>query len=703
MPQTAEDTELLNTFKQFSPERQKALLAKMSPEQKARLKSAFVAQAAPPTPTPASATVPESTFGTRAREAAIGVLEPFTLGSLRDMAKQVWGAGKQILTGGGTAEAQQLIKGMIMGPLGKIPDYVNAIKEGDYDRAAYDAGGILSQTVPLVSGAADLAGTPEGALGVTPGALKEGVRRAAQSATGSSAFRTTEPMVEKFTETSEKVAKQQSESDANVAEKNRQNEAAAAKKTEEQAASFEKKSQEQRAGHQQDVKDTLAANREAEHTNARSEAVERSLKEGSQKLGERVKELDAKLRAEANGKYSTVREAVKDDPGVPLGDLAQAANHAETNILKGSPETIKQFRDLARKAPEESGVHTSVGDIRPGDPLYEMLKSQGAIDTGGTIPFDQLQGYSSEIGAKLAKGGLPGDVYQALKYLKDKIDVAKTTIADRNGVGAALRNADSFWRNYMDAFYDSDSAVAKVRESVGTLDPEFYADAFTKGKAGDVAISRLKQLKTQHAADANAVADLARDLRKAKTELDATSTAKAKPIPDAPKPGQAPNPVTAKVIPNREITKPEPPTAEDIVEAKAKKVKQTGASIGTLSKFDLAYPAEFIGGIVSGHPVVGALLHPLVKFGTSYLLQHPAVVEWIAQPTASDLAAIEKLPEPARAQLRTNLQEIIDKEKKAGRSPRISPEVKRLLQAGPVSGGVKNRREALEGLGRGPQ
>lgn len=608
---------------------------------------------------------PESTIASRSREAAIGVLEPFTLESLSQTIRQAGYAGFQALLGK-PQELEEMAAGIVTSAAAPVLNLYKGVAEGDYDRAANAAGGFLSQTVPAVSGAVESVAGPVKFGPEIPkldiGALRDKARTFAQNRTGASTMRTTEPIVKQYLSDSERAAEANAEKQRVHTQRVQEAEQEAADKT---TANREKTAQQ------------LETKREAEKSNARASSIDRSLKEGSQKLGERVKDLDAKLREEANEKYATVRQAVGNDPGVPLADLAQAAQYAEQNILKGSAENIKQFRELARKAPEDEGIVSGGVTFPPDSALYRMLQDAGAIERGGTIPFDQLQGYSSEIGAKLAKGGLPGDIYQALKYLKDKIDAAKQTIADRNGAGEALKQADGFWHSYMDLFYNSDSAISKVRAAVGTLDPEFYADAFTKGKAGDVAVGKLKQLQTRHAADASAAADLARNLRSAHTELENTKISAVKPV-------EPPKRVQPKAVePPRETPSPTAPTADDIMASKRQKVRNTADTAGRMRS-----------------TTAFRTLTAPIRWGESWLLQRPAVLEWISKPTEADLAAIEKLPPAERNTLRTNIRQIIDRENSSGNRVPVSPALQRLVgQVGPVSGGVQNRQEALELLG----
>lgn len=654
---------------------------------------------------------PESTVGTRTREAAIGVLEPFTAQNILSSAKQAGSALYNVFTKPAQAASYEgildIAKGAVKAPVEPVKNFIKGVRTGDYDKAAYGAGGVLSQTVPAVEGGVKL-GT--GALKrAIPSGVEDVARRGAQTMTGSSAFKTTEPIVEKFTEDTAKTAERQAESDASIKERNDELRQQAEEKNRERGEAHNQKLAEQKNAHRESVAEAVKANREAEHTGARVEAVNRSIEEGSKRLGEATKDLDLKLREEANGKYAKVREQVGKDPGVPMSEMAEAAKEAETK-LKGSSENIKQFRELIRKG-EESEVVVNGMKVTPEDPLYKMLSEQGAINPGETINFDNLQGYSSELARKLAQGNLPGDVYQAMKSLKEKIDAAKTTIAERNSAGGLLKDADSFYHDYMDLLYDKDSALTQVKEAHGVKNPGEMANQFFRSNADEIAVGKLKKLRSVYSKDANAIADLTRNLKDARAEAASTKVPKTTEIPAAPKPGKAPETVTAAEKPRKVIEGPKPPTAEEIVKAKREKVEAKGRGFTELSRYDVMGGASEAIGIATGHPIAG--LVPLAtKWGLGFLLSRPAVIEWIARPTTADLAAISKMPPAEAATLRAGLQKAIDDAAQAGRPLNVAPQVRQFIgrNAGGVggtsivsSGGVQNRRDALERLGRPPQ
>lgn len=100
--------------------------------------------------------LPESTIKSRAMEAARGILEPFDLHNVPGLLSSVGSAMYDAATGKGTAKAEQMVKAAIMAPVQPVKNLVEGISEGDYDKAAYGAGGILSQTIPITEQAENL-------------------------------------------------------------------------------------------------------------------------------------------------------------------------------------------------------------------------------------------------------------------------------------------------------------------------------------------------------------------------------------------------------------------------------------------------------------------------------------------------------------------------------------------------------------------
>lgn len=95
-----------------------------------------------------------------------------------------------------------------------------------------------------------------------------------------------------------------------------------------------------------------------------------------------------------------------------------------------------------------------------------------------------------------------------------------------------------------------------------------------------------------------------------------------------------------------------------------------------------------------------------VEKGIGAALNRPAIVNWISKPVPADLAALSRLPEPARATLTRNLQAIIDQERSQGRNVPIAPAVAQLLATGAAASAandptkpIRTRQEAMQLLG----
>jgi hypothetical protein len=738
MAETDDVTQAINMFKGLPQDRQAALLQRMTPDQKAKILAGLQARQGPapsyvqsqkqaidsemekadpgrqvtrdPQTGEVTMTQP-GTLGSRAREAAIDALSPLTgqalLGAVQQGGQALW----DMLSGRGSGRAQEVVKGAVTAPVQPVIKIAHGLKTGNYEEAAGGAGGFATQTAPAILGAVD-AGT--GAIDASSNAARE----FAQNRLGVNALRTTEPIVRRYNAAAEAVPERQAAADAAAAEKNTQaaqtaaekhaadtakltakNEAAmheADIKTEGSSADTLAKNNADRIAHEQAVKDVTEHNANVDAQTNRAASLDSQLREGSEDLGNQIVDLDKKLREEGNQKYDTVTAKVAGDKGVPTDTIVQAAKKARS-MLKGAPESIRQFTDLMKKeADTEAPVANGVAP-EPGTGLYKLMQEQGLIPEAETMPFDQLKGYSSELGRKLAEGGLPGDVYQAIKYLKQQIDAAKVAIAERHGATADLAAADKFWQQFQDTMYDKDSAVAKVRENVGVVDPEFYSEPFTKGKSAGVGASKLRGLPTQYSDIANGIADMTERLRKAYQERGEVNIPKKKEVPAPPTTQPqgpramatlepAPTPVQPKVVTPETVQPPKPPTAEQILQRKKDQALGRAQSLGEMR-----------------HATAFENLSLPIKSITSNLLKRPAVVEWISRPTASDFAAIEALPDPIRTQIRTKLQQVVAEETKAGKPPRIDPRVGAFIGAAApatnTTGGVQNRRQAMDAMG----
>jgi hypothetical protein len=771
MPTTPEVDDLVTTFQALPRERQTALLGRMTPEQKDKLNAALdihlgtaAAPETAPTPAPegygsailgavkrgltalkgapeALMNPPDTHYTPKELESKLPIVPRLLFNIPATMANAVENAEAQrdVAARGGEGWAGQALA------YGKqLPIIGDIIRTAEPAGPGTQVGPLNVNLSPQNVGAAvegvTLSEAPKMAVDATVGglskvgALRESTRAIAQGKVGASAYETTDKIVDKYNQDADAAKVKQAESDANVAKANADAQTAAQQKTatnqqkviaknessmtqadidtEQNTAATAKANMIQQEAHQAATQEATTHNQNVAQLKNQAATLDSQLREGSEQLGNDVVDLDKKLRQEGNGKYEAVRAKVGDDPGVPLSDIAAAAKEAQGK-LKGAPESIRQFNDLMRKgAADEDATGQMVNGVKPepGTGLYKLMEDQGLLGEPENLPFDQLQGYSSELGRKLAEGGLPGDVYQAVKYLKEQVDAAKTEIAERNGAGLELQEADGFWNKYQDAFYDKDSAVANVRRRVGVLDPEYYSEPFTKGKAAGVGAAKLRAIPTQYADAVNALAATTERLRTAYGQRGALKIPSEKPLPTAPAPKATgpramatlqpiPGEVAPQVTPRTQVPGPAAPTVGEIMDTKAERARTQAYGMGRGSKYDVVTAAGALYALSQGH-LWTALAVPAIRFGIPALLKTDGFIDFISKPTAADLAAADKLPPAVRQQVKANIQTVINQTAAAHQPITVSPAIQAWIRTGAAAGTVTNPREAKEALGR---
>lgn len=395
----------------------------------------------------------------------------------------------------------------------------------------------------------------------------------------------------------------------------------------------------------------------------------------SGKLGEAVKAAEQTARTEGNNRYRAVQEAIGDRTR-PSTVIVDAVNNAKTNILR-TPENIAIFKDILAKAPEEE-VQTSAGVTRPGEPLYEQLVQEGAIQADSPVTFKFLQGVFSKTSRLLSRGNLPGDVYQAVKSVHDAAGSEMKALAQDAGAESQLTEAQAYWSDMMKTFADKDSAVAQVLRNTGKFDPEHYSSPLTKGKAAKRGIDMLRKYDPK-------AAQLAESIRQTDEKIGEIAKAKGK------------------------IKEPEKPTV-DIRNAKTAALDKLKHTIRGLSRYDLNR-LTFMGlgtltGLVEGgnNPIaaiaggVGAeVLYFAGRRGMSVLLDKPAVVEWLTRPQPGDVEIIRQLPEEIQNAVRVEMNDVLKEQQAHSKDIKPTREIQQFLNEKPMQDNKKKKsdRDAL--------
>jgi len=353
--------------------------------------------------------------------------------------------------------------------------------------------------------------------------------------------------------------------------------------------------------------------------------------QGSQII-DRVRSLDQRLRAKANGMFDGVREKVGNatEPGETLGADARQA----LKKIAGTSETPKIFKDILAKYPEAEPdtINYQGAAIPKGHALYDVLKQHGAV-ANPTVSFADLQGYFTETGAELAKGNLPSDVYRATQELHDAIGNQMQRMAKKAGAGDDLITARKFYREYMDTFHEpagpsgSGSPVAQI---LLAKDPATAA-AKLEGKAGDRALALLRKYDLP-------TAELAQDLQRTAREKSPAPRTEKRSIGSI----EAPQ-------------KPKKIGVTDIESAKRGGVHEAAQHVVHRGKWFATWPLfESMRAVWSGEvpSLPGMAAESLGTLGTVHAIAHimesKPVLDFLSKATPRD---IESVPPDLRGQL----------------------------------------------------
>jgi hypothetical protein len=518
----------------------------------------------------------------------------------------------------------------------------------------------------------------------------EGVRTTAQTVMGVGPERTTQPLVDKFKEASTKAEAAQTEENATTEAKNREK----AEKYQDERRDVASRNEKQTLEHAADVEEVKARNQAKQDLHTERGQLAQQIDQGSKQVGEDIKALERKVREQGNQKYAEVRAKVSNDGTMP-DEVIQAVQHAKKSIIRGSEDSVRQFSSIIRRGPDP-GAEEAIESVRnSADPAArEFMRKYDQLDGEGAevepLTFNDWQGYSSELGQLMAKGNLPGDVYQAVKYVKESVDKQITTIAERHGAEGDLKAANAYWADYLKTFYDRPSAAADTLRRVGKLDPEYYAEPFIRGKSAKTGLAAIKNYDP-------GLADRIEDLRtKSDRFHELPKTLKLENEPNAPEPIEEPKRPEFKAP--KQVERPTYPTEKDVTEAKTKELKKSVQEIGRFSKYD----AAIMGSSVIG-PFLGKwstlLIDPtliVARKGVGKVINRPGVIEWLSRPSAEDLRILKESAPEVQTEVKQNMKEFIAEEKAHGRSVPVAPEVKSWL-GDAVKGLVDRGKQIIKG------
>lgn len=296
----------------------------------------------------------------------------------------------------------------------------------------------------------------------------------------------------------------------------------------------------------------------------RRSTVEQQNEQLAKDVRDNVKNTHAAVRKELDTRWESLREKVG-DAEIPLQPINDAIIEANDSILRGSPESIRIFNNILHETPslEEASIFRGAGQIqRSGTPgrvslgdfrlsakpaisgvgPESMERLRAAVGAGGpssfkpvaegNISFNDARGYFTELGEKMfSSENIPGDVYRALRHVRNALDTEISKAAKQRGVLEDYTKLKADWRDYMSDFHDM-SAVSRggspLARTLRAPDPGYAADPFL-GKAGERAVGILGKY-TRYGADPS----LGTRMRANKAEL--SRLPRRTEIPEMPKP-----------------------------------------------------------------------------------------------------------------------------------------------------------------------
>lgn len=302
---------------------------------------------------------------------------------------------------------------------------------------------------------------------------------------------------------------------------------------------------------------------------AKKEVLTRGSDEYLDRSTQNIRQTHDTVRARLDSRWNSMREGMK---GTEVGTPDRIYNgirSAETEFLRGSPQSLQQFRNLVKELGIEDFVQNEDGTL-----------SAAPSEKAKPLDWETAHVHRSAIGDRIASGGLPGNVYQALKYVHDKVlSAPMMEAAEAMGRGEEYSSLNRDWSDYMRDWRDASavsgggSPLAKIMQS---RDSGFVRMQLT-GKAGDRLISTLAKYKRHGARP-----ELAVQARRLAQEAKDIPAGKVKPIPGKYEPGPVPR--------LKEVEAPKPKSAAEPDVPRALKAvgriggKLTGGAIGTLIK-----------------------------------------------------------------------------------------------------------------------
>lgn len=457
---------------------------------------------------------------------------------------------------------------------------------------------------------------------VTPGALKEAVRRAGRSVLAGDAARTAV----------KDAATRTAESDATAS----------------------------------------AGNSVLEEQRARRKEASAELQQKTATLDSETKRIQRAAQGRNDANWTAVRDKVGDKPA----DLSKVRDVIQSQSDKMDPASQSIFRqsvhegssteDIARirnEVIQSAGLSSHpYEEMTPKmreaiDSVVESRAVIGGIDADklGTVPFSRLQGFYTELGRKQFGGGmqLPGNVYKAIDEVRGAVRGQMDATAAEHGAAGELKAARESNVQFQEGFgRQRNKPLSAADQELKNANPQQYAKDRESARRGKIAVHDPSYLE-----HARAVDKAHERVASFPSEEAINSGVKA--------------PIDAPTVDVGKVTR-------DAIETKATQWKSVNRrDVGMLLSAAIAGP---VAQAISGHdigllPLVGVSAYEGGARALALWAQKPGVSEWFARPAEGEMEALGRIPGVDRVKIIDTLTGIAEAGAKHGRVTALAKSV----------------------------
>ena len=192
------------------------------------------------------------------------------------------------------------------------------------------------------------------------------------------------------------------------------------------------------ADHQAKVQAAQESQEQAASVAARKQQITETLPSLAEEVRNRTQQIYQEGRGQLNQQWDAIRDGVGSETPTPISGVVDALNKAESTYLRGSPQSLTRFRQLI----SELGIGDMTGEKLdeaggaeatqlPAGHYYQL----GDVDSA---PWQTVRTHSANIGRAMAGGDL-GNVYPAMKLVRNALEDAAGGVAESKGYGEAYQ------------------------------------------------------------------------------------------------------------------------------------------------------------------------------------------------------------------------------------------------------------------------